>query len=137
MKRGDRRVVITPRENAVKPIVAIALAGTLALGGCATDPYGSYGTYYEGYRPYAYDVPYYSYGPAYVYPSPGATFYFRDDDDRDHWRDRGRDDRGRDWRGRDRNDRDRDNRGRGQERNDWRGPVDSRHGEAGNEAGMR
>jgi len=125
----------------VKATIAIA-AAALTLGGCASDPYVSYGgAYYDGYRPYTYEPYYYSYGPQYGYPSAGATFYFRDDDrdySRHDWRDRGRDDRRRDnWRGRDRDDR--GDRGRDSGRNDARPyePADTRHGEAGNEAGMR
>ena len=136
----------------MKATIAIA-AAALALGGCASDPYVSYGgAYHDGYGPYAYDGAYYapraysyepfyySYGPAYAYPSAGATFYYRDDD-RDHsrnrWRDRGRDDDGRDhWRGRGREDR--GDRGRESGRNERpHEPLDTRHGEAGNEAGMR
>ena len=126
----------------MKATIAIA-AAALTLGGCASDPYVGYsGAYYDGYRPYAYEPYGYAYGPQYGYPAAGATFYFRDDDrdhSRNHWRDGGRDDdlRRENWRGRDRDDR--GDRGRDSGRNPSRPytPGDTRHGEAGNEAGMR
>ena len=120
----------------MRPMITLALAGTLALGGCASDPYGYGGySYYESYPSYTYDAPYYSYGPAYGYPSVGGTFYFRDDD-RDHRRGRNdwhdRNDRRDHWRN---NDRD-DDRGRWRDRHDRSRGLDTRHGEPGNEAGM-
>ena len=129
----------------MKAMIALAVASAVTLGGCASDPnvgYNGY-TYYDGYRPYPYEAPYYSYGPCYGYPAIGGSFYYRDDDrdhwrGRDDWRDRARDDGRRDnWRGRDRDGRADDDRGRGRGREESRGPVDTRHGEAGNEAGMR
>ena len=119
----------------------LGVACAVALAGCASDPYVSYGgaTYYDGYRPYAYEVPSYSYGPYYSYPTIGGTFYYRDDD-RDHWRGRSdwhdRDGRRDDWRARDRDARDRDDRDRSRGR-DARVPANTWHGEPGNEAGMR
>jgi hypothetical protein len=58
-----------------KTLLALAAAGTLLLGGCATDPYyydSSYG-YNDGYY---YDRPTYRYyGPAYYprYYTPGPS----------------------------------------------------------------
>jgi len=120
----------------MRPILALTFAGTLALGGCASDPYGYGGgyTYHESYPSYTYGSPSYSYGPAYGYPAIGGTFYYRDDD-RDHWRGRNdwrdRNDRHDNWRGRDRDD----DRGRGRDYRDRSRDLDTRHGEAGNEAG--
>jgi hypothetical protein len=125
------------KEVFVKALTAVALATGLMLHGCASDPYVTYGTYYDGYRPYAYEAPYYSY---YGYPSAGPSFYFRDDDDyrwRHRWRDRGRDEWGNDSRDRDRDGRGDDGRDRRRDDSRARGPIDTRHGEAGNEAGMR
>jgi hypothetical protein len=136
-------------EKKVK--TAIALGFALLVAGCASGPYytgyGSY-SYYEPYAP----SPYYGYSdyygaPAfYAYPPViGGSFYYydRDDHQRDgrRWRDWDR----RDWDRRDwdRRDGDRGSRGRDDDRGrDRRGPppvrepLDTRHGERGNEAGM-
>jgi hypothetical protein len=138
-----------------KLLVALALALTVA--GCASGPYAYDSVYYDGYRPYAYGGSSYDYSPGYyAYPGVigGSVYYDRRDydrdqsrnryrDDRDKWQGRGRDDRD-NWQGRGRDGRDnsqgrgRDDRGR-PDRNDGQGPrgqPDTRHGEAGNEAGM-
>lgn len=132
----------------MKAKLLVALAFALTLAGCASGPYTAYdGAYYDGYRPYAYGNPYYSYpGAYYGYPGVvgGTIYYDRRDYDRDHWRNRSRDDRDH-WQGRGRDDRggrdDRNGRGdRGGRDRDGgppsRGRLDTRHGEAGNEAGM-
>lgn len=126
----------------MKAATALALALAVTLAGCAGDPYSGYGgnVYYDDYRPYAYGVPYYGTpyyaSPYYGYPAIGGTFYYdrRDHDrdrwqrrpgDREHWQDRGRGDRV--------------DRGERRDRNNprpSREPLDMRHGEAGNEAGM-
>ena len=107
---------------------ATAIAFAILLAGCASDPYlvgyNSDG-YYDGYAPYTYATPYYApyYTPYYAYPSIGAGIYYYDHDGRDrryHYRDR-------DWR--------RD-RGPGERHpHPSREPLDTRHGERGNEAG--
>lgn len=125
---------------------AIALAASALLAGCASGPYyAGYGAY-DTYTPftYGYTTPYYgsaySGAPYYSY-SPGTVggsiyYYDRSHDWRDDWRDR------RDWNRHDgRGSRDLSDRGR---RDDPRAPresqpsrgLDTRHGEAGNEAGM-
>jgi hypothetical protein len=103
------------------------LACTLALAGCASDPYyyggygsyGSYGSYgYYATPSYDYATPYYYYDygyPYYGYPAfgGGLSLHYYDYDRNDHrWRDRGR------WR-----DRDNDGRWRGDDRNDDRPPT--------------
>jgi hypothetical protein len=119
----------------MKAKLGVALAFALTVAGCASGPYSAYdGGYYEGYRPYAYGSPYYDYpGAYYGYPGVigGSIYYDRRDYDRD-WRNRSRDDRDH-WQGRGRDDRG----GRGRdEAQPPRGRLDTRHGEAGNEAGM-
>ena len=116
---------------------AIAALLALLVAGCASGPYyagysGGY-AYHEPYTVYDYGLPYYGF---YGYPAVigGAYYYDRHDGRRDGWRGRDRDDdRGR-WRDRD------EDRQRWQNRenrdNRPRGGLDTRHGEAGNEAGM-
>jgi len=120
---------------------AIALAATALLAGCASGPYYAgfdtytpYGYVTPGYTPY-YGSAYYS-PPAYsYYPGTigGSVYYY----DRHDWRD------DRDWNRYDRyGSRDWNDRGRRDEprpprdSRPSREPLDTRHGEAGNEAGM-
>lgn len=114
--------------------LALALALALTLAGCASGPYSAYDdVYHNGYRPYAYGGSDYGYPGAYYPGAIGGTIYYdRRNYDRDDWRNRSRDDRDQ-WQGRGRDDRG------GRERHDGyapRGRPDTRHGEAGNEAGM-
>ena len=126
---------------------AIAIAASALLAGCASGPYyAGYETYTPspyvtpGYAPYSgsvyYGAPYHSYYPGTI----GGSVYYSDrpswrDDWRDH-RDWNRHDRygSRDWNDRDRGWRDEPR----PPRDSWpsREPLDTRHGEAGNEAGM-
>ena len=125
----------------MKTLIAVAAAALLA--GCASGPYyAAYDTYTPysyvtpGYAPYYgstyYGAPYYSYYPGTI---GGSVYYYDRSDWRDH-RDWNRHDRhgSRDWYDQDRGRRDqprppRDSRSRV--------PLDTLHGEAGNEAGMR
>ena len=115
--------------------LAVALASAVPLNGCAGGPYAAYDgySYYDGYRPYAYGGPDYGYpGPYYGYPGVigGTIYYDRRDHDRDRWSNRPHRDR-QPWEGRGRDD-------GGRDRNDAQPPrerLDTRHGEAGNEAG--
>ena len=118
---------------------AIAAILALLVAGCASGPYyagysGGYG-WYEPNVTYDYGLPYYSY---YGYPVViGGTYYYdRHDGYRDGWRGRGRDRDDDRARSRDRDDDGQRRLNRENRDNRPRGGLDTRHGEAGNEAGM-
>jgi hypothetical protein len=131
---------------------AIAIAASALLAGCAGGPYyAGYDTVPNAYATPGYSAPYYGstyYGSTYYgapyysyYPGGvGGSIYYQDRHDR---RDDGRDRRdwnhndgrgSRDWNDNDRGRRDEPRPPRNSRPS--REPVDTRHGEAGNEAGM-
>jgi hypothetical protein len=124
----------TTQGEKVKTAIAVVLA--LLVAGCASGPYYTgYGSYVEPYAAVPY-YGYYDYPAFYGYPAViGGSFYYYDRDDRHRdgrrWRDGG-------WRDSDRGSRGRDD-DRGRDRPGQPPPrerLDTRHGEAGNEAGM-